>query len=699
MSVLQYEKRMYGKRIHIPPIPGDPGCLLHSMERECMERDLITLDRVQIKDAFWDKYTKLVIDQVLPYQWKVLNDQVEGIEPSHAIRNFRIAAGKESGDFYGFVFQDSDVAKWLEAAAYSLAWHRDDSLEEKMDGVIELLGEAMRPDGYLDTYFIIRDPGHEFTNLRDGHELYCAGHLIEAGVAYYRVTGKRNLLDICIKMADHIVESFHSQDLERAIPGHEEIELALVRLYEVTDNRAYLEMAKEFIDRRGQEPHYFFEEKKRPHYKQIFPEHDADGYHLDYAQTDVPVREQKRAEGHAVRAVYLYCAMADVAYYTQDQELFAACERLYENITRRQMYITGGIGSSGFLERFTTDYDLPNAMNYSESCASIGLALFCRRMARITGQARYMDTAECALYNTVLAGIAMDGKSFFYVNPLAVWPQVCMPGTSRSHVKPVRQGWFACACCPPNIARTLASLGEYCFFTDKKGFYVNLYVSGEAELAIGGDTFNVSIQTRFPFEGHVRLTLRSVSDKTPADDTNLNAGKSCADAGCIRLRIPEYVDSFRILVNSQEQSPKVREGYAVLEGPFLDGDVIDLEMEMEPVFYSANPSVRADAGRVALKMGPLVYCLEQEDNGENLEQLLVDPKATVRKVWREDLLKGTMTLETEGYRAVFHCEDQDALYAKGEWTYEKQTLRFVPYAYWDNRSCGEMIVWVRAKQD
>ncbi len=663
-----------------------------------MGRDLIEPGKVQIRDAFWDKYIRLVTDEVLPYQWKVLNDQVEGIEPSHAIRNFKIAAGRESGDFYGFVFQDSDVAKWLEAAAYSLAWKKDDDLEERMDGVIELLGEAMRPDGYLDTYFIIRDPGHEFTNLRDGHELYCAGHLIEAGVAYYRVTGKKNLLDICVKMADHIVDVFHKGDLVRAIPGHEEIELALVRLYEVTGQKSYLEMAKEFIDRRGQKPHYFFEERKRPHWKQIFPEHDADGYHLDYAQTDVPVREQRQAEGHAVRAVYLYSAMADVAYYTKDEELLGVCERLYENITQKQMYITGGIGSSGFLERFTTDYDLPNAMNYSESCASIGLALFCRRMARITGQARYMDTAECALYNTVLAGIAMDGKSFFYVNPLAVWPAVCMPGTSRSHVKPVRQGWFACACCPPNIARTLASLGEYCFFTDEEGFYVNLYVSGRSQLRLGGELFEVSIQTRFPFDGKVKLTLESAADmEENAADTSGTASRS--GQGAIRLRIPGYVESYRIFLNSREITPVIDKGYAVLRGDFHDGDEIALEMEMEPVFYYANPGVRADAGRAALKMGPLVYCLEQEDNGENLEQLLVSPHAPVRKVWREDLLKGCMVLETEGWRAEYHSKDRDALYSTGEWTYGKKTLRFVPYAYWDNRVCGEMIVWVRVKQD
>ena len=284
------------------------------------------LSKVKTQDVFWSKYIRLVPKEVLTYQWAVLNDAMEGAEPSHAIRNFRIAAGQEKGDFYGFVFQDSDLAKWLEAAAFTLAWEKDPELEKHVDEAIDLIGEAQRPDGYLDTYFIIREESRQFTNLREGHELYCAGHLIEAGVAYYKVSGKRKLLDICCRMADHIVEVFHQPPLERAIPGHEEIELALVKLYEVTGKEAYLTMAKDFIDRRGQKPHYFFEEAKRPGWKQIFGSHFGDGgYYLDYAQTDEPVRIQKTARGHAVRAVYLYSAMADVAAYTKDRELLSAC--------------------------------------------------------------------------------------------------------------------------------------------------------------------------------------------------------------------------------------------------------------------------------------------------------------------------------------------------------------------------------------
>ena len=648
-----------------------------------MSLHTIDLRNVKIKDEFWNKYTSLVTEEVLPYQWQVLNDELDDVEPSHAIRNFRIAAGKEAGDFYGFVFQDSDVAKWLEAAAYSLAWQPDEKLEQRADEVIRLLGEAQRPDGYLDTYFIIRDPEHTFANLREGHELYCAGHLIEAGVAYFNVTGKRELLDICIRMADHIVEVFHRPDMMRAIPGHEEIELALVKLYEVTGKEAYLDMASEFLDRRGQKPHYFFEEMRRPHWKQIFGDQTGEGYHLDYAQTDLPVREQKKAEGHAVRAVYLYCAMADVAEYKNDKTLLKACERLYENITKRQMYITGGIGSSGWLERFTTDYDLPNAMNYAESCASIGLALFCRRMARITKNGKYMDTAETALYNTVLAGIAMDGKSFFYVNPLAVWPAVCMPGTSRGHVKPVRQGWFSCACCPPNIARTLASLGEYCYFEDEEGFWVNLFVAGSSSQKIGGKAFTVDTETDFPFGGSYRMTLHAEEEAQ----------------GVVRIRIPGYVKKYEFKMNGTPVRAELKDGYLHICGQFKDGDVLELEMDVPARFYYANPEVRADAGRIALKKGPLVYCLEQQDNGENLEQLVADPGAAVDEIWRGDMLKGTLTLKTKGYRAVFTKKEPDAgegdLYFEGRPGLVPAELTFVPYAYWGNRTPGEMLVWVR----
>lgn len=381
----------------------------------------VPLNKIKISDQFWNRYIHLVKDVLIPYQWDILNDRLPDVETSHCIENFKIAAGETDGDFEGAVFQDTDVAKWLEAVAYSLAAEPDEHLSYLADKTINLIGRAQCEDGYLNTYFTIKDPSKRWTNLKEGHELYTAGHMTEAAVAYYKATGKTEFLDIMKKFADLICKTFGPDEGQiHGYPGHQEIELALIRLYHVTGEKKYLETAKYFIDTRGVGENYFLEEEKRPEYKQIFPEFA--GYDPRYSQSHEPVREQKTAEGHAVRAVYMYCAMADLAYEYKDKELLDACKTLWEDMTKRQMYITGSIGASGLLERFTTDYDLPNNCNYSETCASIGLALFGRRMAQITKDASYMDVVERALYNTLLSGIAQDGKSFFYVNPLEVWP-------------------------------------------------------------------------------------------------------------------------------------------------------------------------------------------------------------------------------------------------------------------------------------
>jgi DUF1680 family protein len=650
------------------------------MDKPMNKLNTISLQDIRIDDPFWNKYTELVTKEVIPYQWKTLNDQVDGAEPSHAIANFRIAAGLEEGRFYGYVFQDSDVAKWLEAVAYSLSWQPDAELEKKADETIDIIAAAQQPDGYLDTYFILNYPGQEFVNLQEGHELYCAGHMTEAAVAYYQVTGKRKLLDVCIRMADHICDVFHRPDHAAAVPGHEEIELALVRLYEATGTERYLQMARDFIDRRGQEPNYLENEDKKPGWMKIFP--NMTDYSAAYSQSDRPVRMQTKAEGHAVRAVYLYCAMADVACHTHDEGLLKTCETLWENIVTRQMYITGGIGSSGILERFTTDYHLPNEAAYAESCASIGLALFCRRMSQITHDARYMETAETALYNTVIAGIAMDGKSFFYVNPLAVWPAACMKQTSLEHVKPVRQAWFGCACCPPNIARTLASLGEYCCFTGEDSLWINLFVSGRIHFTLGGQDFAMQVRTAFPFDGHVRMQLETDGGRT--------AG------GRIMIRVPSYAHDFEITVDGEKRETAVEKGYAVLEGPF-GAETIDVQMTVPAEFVHADPRLRADEGRVAMRKGPVIYCLEEADNGANLEQILADTSAPVMEEYRSDLLEGTMIIHAEGCRGDVEGLPDGALYGTGRTVYRPAELTFIPYAYWDNRKTGEMQVWTRER--
>ena len=639
----------------------------------------ISLKNIDITDKFWNKYRSLVKDVIIPYQWDTLNDNVPDAEPSHCIENFRIAAGEKKGEFYGAVFQDTDVAKWLEAVAYVLdSQGRDEELEKLADETIDLIGKAQGPDGYLNTYFTIKEPERRWTNLREGHELYTAGHMIEAAVAYYQATGKRKFLDIVMRFADLISEKFGPDEGKcHGYPGHPEIELALVKLYRVTGKKNYLETAKYFVDVRGVGENYFFQEEKGEKYQQIFPEFA--GYEPEYSQSHKPVREQKTAEGHAVRAVYLYSAMADLAYEYQDETLLKACEALWKNIVTKRMYITGGIGSSGLLERFTTDYDLPNDRNYAESCASIGLAMFGKRMGQITRDAKYADIVEKALYNTVLAGIAMDGKGFFYVNPLEVWPDNCLKRTSMEHVKPVRQKWFGVACCPPNIARTLASLGQYIYGEDEESIFINLYVSNEAETQINGVPCKLTIDSDFLKNGNVKIYVKSQQDS----------------GGKLALRIPGYSRRFLVSRNGNEiSSPRIEKGYLILEDMKAE-EIIAVSCNMEARFIHANPEVRADEGRVAIIRGPLVYCLEEADNGRNLSSLYIDTKAELTEAYEDELLGGVVTVTAKGKRISNEGWNEDELYKEQEIQLEDVVLKAVPYCNWGNRETGEMAVWIK----
>ncbi len=639
---------------------------------------LVSLKNIKIKDSFWDRYLRLVPEVEIPYQWDILNDNLEGVETSHCISNFKIAAGREEGEFYGAVFQDSDVAKWLEALSYVLMSKRDPEWEACADEVIDLIGEAQWADGYINTYYTIKEKGKRFTNLKEGHELYTAGHLMEAATAYYRATGKDKFLRIMIKFADLICTLFSDENNSRAYPGHQEIEIGLIKMYEATGNEKYLKQAKAFLERRGRIPDYFEEEKKNPAYRMIFPE--LEDYDRKYAQTHLPVRQQKTAEGHAVRAVYMYSAMADIAAFYKDADLLNVCRTLWENIVGKRMYITGSIGSSGLLERFTTDYDLPNNCNYSESCASVGLALFSRRMAQITGEARYMDIAELALYNTVLAGISMDGRSFFYVNPLEVWPENCLPRTSKEHVKPVRQKWFGVACCPPNIARTLASLGEYAVFQNGADVYWNLYLGTEVTLDLDGHRTVIRMETEFPAEGEVKLTVLSDKDYH----------------GNLFLRIPHYVKRFDVSSCGRKTEYEGIKGYAKIP---LDGErqELHISMDIEPRVIRSSPRVRENIGKAAVMRGPLVYCLEEQDNGKNLPGIYLDP-GSLRECYREDILGGVTEIRASGLRAVETGWPEEDLYSEEKICWKRTELTFIPYAYWCNRTPGEMLVWVKELQ-
>ncbi len=645
----------------------------------------LPLTAFTIEDRILSPYIDLVRSEILPYQWDALNDRLKETEPSHSIENFKIAAGEARGTFEGAVFQDSDVAKWLEAVAYSLETHPDPKLMELADETIALIGRAQREDGYLDTYFILKAPKERWHNLKEGHELYVAGHMIEAAVAYYKATGKDHFLNIVKKLSDLICAVFLPEtdveiqqeyppeeelagELKNGYPGHEEIELALIRLYQVTKIHRYLDLARHFINVRGVGENYFIKEGKRADYHPIWATGE---YDPKYSQSHLPIREQRTAEGHAVRAVYFYSAVCDLAAEDQDPELLQVCKVLWDDMTNRRMYINGSIGSSGIYERFTTDYDLPNDGNYSESCASVGLAMFGKRMSQLTRDASYMDAVELALYNTVLAGIAADGKSFFYVNPMEVWPENCMANTSREHVKPVRQKWFGVACCPPNIARTLASFGQYIASVDSEqgDIYLNLYVAGKIQT----DSCTITLEGDFPKTGEMKLRISI--PKEQKSETSLY------------LRVPAYAGEFRIVKGDTVLDPVTEHGYAKISC-LKDQDTIIVKTEMKPHFVHANPLVRADSGKVALMKGPLLYCLEEMDNLHNLSSIFVSSTEKIE----ED---SSMKLHFKGKRLSMDGWNEQTLYSTQSSKLVNTELTAVPYYTWGNRTPGEMLVWIK----
>lgn len=640
----------------------------------------VPLANIRINDNFWNRYIKLVKEVIIPYQWNILNDLVPDAPPSYCIKNFKIAAKEEEGEFRGVVFQDTDVAKWLEAVAYTLAVDKDEELERLADETIDLIGRAQQEDGYLNTYFTIHAPKRKWSNLKEGHELYTAGHMIEAAVAYYEATGKKKFLQIVSKFADLICNKFGSGKGQcHGYPGHQEIELALMKLYRVTENENYKNLAKYFIDQRGVGDNYFLEEEKREDYQSIFSEFT--NYDTKYSQSHLPVREQLTAEGHAVRAVYMYCAMADLAFEFQDEDLLKSCKNLWNNIIQKRMFITGGIGSSGILERFTTDYDLPNDRNYSETCASIGLALFGKRMAEITRDARYVDTVERTLYNTIIAGIAMDGKSFFYVNPLEVWPDNCIDRTSMEHVKPVRQKWFGVACCPPNIARTLASLGQYIYAKDEEAFFVQMYISNDADIEMPDKNFYIKLNNHYPQSGKIDITIKG--------QTKSNKEITLA------FRIPGNAKNFQIIRNNEKiVNPVIENQYVIIKSNCIKEE-IQIQYQEKAKFIHANPKVRADAGKVAVVKGPFVYCLEETDNAKNLSAIYVDTKQNLKETYDENLLGGINVITFRGKKISEENWEKGELYKAGEIVLDDIALKAVPYGMWGNRRTGEMRVWLK----
>lgn len=568
-----------------------------------------------------------------------------------------------------------DLGKWIEAVSYSLARHPDPDLQARMESVIAEIIKGQKPDGYL--YSNPMPPDAHWANLQELHQLYDMGHTIEGAVAHYEATGQDHFLAALRQSADLAAATFGTKPGQiRGYDGHPEIELALVRLYRTTGEKRYLDLARYFVDERGREPHYFRQERAQPPRPDVhrFGWYANDAFH--FCQAHKPVREQADAVGHAVRALYLYSGMIDVAAETGDASLRAACRRLWTSVTRRRMYVTGGIGSSAHGEAFTFDYDLPNETAYAETCASIALVFFAHRLLQLEADSEYADVIERALYNGVLSGVSLDGKQFFYGNRLTVYPR---PGAAvGENVADRRRDWFGCCCCPPNLARLIASIGTYMYSTGPDSLAVHLYAANEATLTVAGGKVTLRQETAYPWEGAVSLTL----------------GLAAPAAFTLALRIPGWCRKYEIRLNGKRVRPVLRKGYAVLKQAWRDGDRVSLELEMPVERLEAHPRVRMDCGQVALQRGPVVYCLEQVDNGPELADLSLPRKSVLRAEYKPKLLGGCTVLRGEAVRRT-PAGWGDALYKADSTPVKSVPIMAIPYCLWGNRKPGEMRVWIR----
>lgn len=569
-------------------------------------------------------------------------------------------------------FWNSDVAKWIEAASYSLAVHPDPELESLIDDVIDKIASVQQEDGYLNTYYTVAEPECRWKKLAFGHELYCAGHLIEAAVAHYQTTGKTKFLDVIRRYADYI-DCVFGPGKRSGYPGHPEIELALVKLYRLTGEKRYLNLSSFFLDQRGQSPSVFKSEMENlpPEHTELYHRFfNADeNFNTQYCQDHLPVREQAEALGHAVRAMYLYSGMADVAIEIEDDELFAACKRLWEDATKKRMYVTGGIGSSPDNEGFMQPYDLPNRSAYAETCAAIGLVFFTHRMLQLNPNSRYVDIMERALYNGVISGVSLDGEKFFYDNPLESW--------GDHH----RQEWFDCACCPPNIARLIASVGGYVYSQTESDAYVHLYVQGTGELRLGDQKVLLRQKTDYPWDGRIKISVE------PEQATVFG----------LNLRIPGWSRKAEILVNGEsiDVNANSKKGYSRIEREWKSGDTVEIAFPMPIERIVANPAVREDIGHVALQRGPIIYCLEKVDHDVPLHQIVLPTEADLKVEFDEELLGGVAVITGEA-KTLDASDWNDELYRNTTVKMKSCRITAVPYYAWDNRSPGEMRVWIRS---
>ncbi len=617
--------------------------------------------RVEVADGFW-------AERMRSMRGHGLARQFEQCEVTGRLRNFERAAGRLEGKFEGRYYNDSDVYKWLEAASYALGRAPSAELQGCMDRVIDLIRAAQRPDGYINTYFSGSQASWRYRNLTDEHELYCMGHLIQAGVAHRRSTGSDRLFEVVVRAADHICETFGPEG--RPEPdGHPGIELALVELARETGNDKYLKQAVFFLDQRGSDP---------PH---------LNGLHV--LQDHAPVREQRDADGHSVRLTYLAAAMADAAMDTGEAELLAASVCLWESAYLRRAYVTGGLGSRYQGEAFGADYELPNDRAYAETCAAVGGIFWNARLLAATGEARYGDWLETALYNGALVGVSPDGGAYFYANPLAADPQPTpddQGGVHSDGAQPTigghqRQPWYDTACCPPNIARLLLSLPGYAYGVSAGALWVHQYLPGRVEAALpDGASITLRVVTRYPWDGDVELVVEEAPDR-PVE---------------LRVRVPSWADGASLEVDGVRE-PVEPGSYAGIRRVWPAETAVRLRLPMDVRLVASHSRVQANRGRVAIARGPLVYCIEAADHHEsNVDALVLGPDSDLQASDEPDLLGGLTTIR--GSAGVAVKRESDELYSRFDGGKPEPSgstaLTAIPYFAWANRAPGGMRVWI-----
>jgi DUF1680 family protein len=614
----------------------------------------VNFSKVQVTDDFW----KPKIGKVSLVTIPVCIDQTEVKTPR--IQNFEIAAGKRKGKFKGIFYDDSDVFKALEAMSYSLKNYPDALIEKKADDWIDLIAASQQPDGYINTYYTLQFPEKRWTDM-SMHEDYNGGHLIEAAVAYYDATGKRKLLDVAIRFANHF-NSLFGPGKRDWVTGHQELELALVKLYKTTKEEKYLKLADWLLSERGH--------KKAVGYTW------TDWKDTAYAQDIKPVKEQKEITGHAVRAMYMYTGAADVAALTGDEGYMHAMKDVWEDVVYRNMYITGGIGSSGGNEGFSVDYDLPNENAYCETCASVGMVLWNQRMGMLTGESKYVDVLEKSLYNGALDGISLAGDKFFYGNTLA--------SMGRSS----RRDWFGTACCPANIARLIESLGNYIYGSDAGNIWVNLFVGSNTVINVGGGEVPVAMKTNYPWDGQIAITV------SPKQKTKFG----------LRIRLPGWVNGeavpgglyhfqdtaknkVTVMLNGKAVDYHTDKGYAVIDREWINGDKVTVDLPMDIKRVSSRPEVKSNIERVAIQRGPMIYCVEGMDNDGRTVNIVL-PKTALLTTFKQTVLsEPVISIQGEATVLTVSARGDDV-------KTEKKKITAVPYYTWNNRGAGQMLVWL-----